>query len=1223
MAGRTTSHSRVQRLFAGAAFAALCVGYSETASAQALCSTPVLGTITCPGGDPGVVVDIVSGADPIVVNLNDGFETLATLNIATLLGGDITLDPATTAIINTVGAPGAVINSGGSLNGRLTAITTEGDGATGALLRAVDGVVFTLDGAVTTVGNLADGVNIEGSDITLTLDSVRTEGEDSDGVELVSLSGPVNLDANLIETFGGLSSATIIDSAGGANVRVGILRTRGDEALGADISADAAACVLLGLNGCNSTLTADQITTAGFGSIGALVSAVGDTDINVGILRTGGDEAAGLDLSVDPAACVVLGVGACDTSFTVNELTTAGARSPGAIIRAVGAIDGSIGILRTQGDDAIGLDLASDPDACVILGAGACSTSFTLGQLTTSGAGATGVLARVVGPTSANVGLIETLGDDAIGIDILADPTACAILGAGACDVGLNAGQVTTRGNGAAAVLLQAPSNIIANLGLISTSGDNATGLGILTDPTLCLALGPGACSVSAAVDDVDTDGDNSPGVDVDSPGPIIVDVGDVDTDGDNSPGIDVDGGEGPIDVDADNIQTDGDNSPGVTIIGTGPIDVDVGTVETGGDNSDGVNVVGDDDPVTVDVGTVVTTGPNSDGIDVTTTTGDQTITAGPITVTGPGSNGIVANSGCAQISITATGPITSGQGTGILANSECGVSIVTLPGAPVRGAVAGIDVTSGTGATITIGDLVSSTNGPAITVDGAAAVVTVEATGRIDGYINLTDNDDRLVNNGRINATGTSDFGGGSDQFVNTGVLAVRPGATTPGSVTFANLESTVNTGLIDLRNGQVGDTLTLGGAYNGTGNAQLGLDVAPGSGTSDRLIVTGAATGRTALLLDTLDRPGVLVNGTVLVDGGAGTAADAFYLPEGTATRGLIDYRVSFDTPANDFRLYGTPNGAAYQQVKLAEGTREVFYRGNDAVGAHLQGLRDADGGTADDAPRTGSALWGQTYGQWSRYDNSLAVNNFGQSSTVRLDYTQDAFGGQLGYDLGGRSGFGLTAGYGDHSLRFEATGDRFNYKAANVGAYARLNAGVVFVNAVVRYEHYWIDMNSRSAGFRRDLEGDSYGAMAQAGLRFGSGGFFIEPAVSIEYVRTDLGSVAVPGGSFDFDTADGLRGKAGARIGTTIRDGASRIQLYAGANVVHDFKDDDHVAFASAGQSLDLVGTRIGTYGEGRLGLSAAVGARTSGFIEANGRIADGYRGAGGRAGISIRF
>ena len=48
---------------------------------------------------------------------------------------------------------------------------------------------------------------------------------------------------------------------------------------------------------------------------------------------------------------------------------------------------------------------------------------------------------------------------------------------------------------------------------------------------------------------------------------------------------------------------------------------------------------------------------------------------------------------------------------------------------------------------------------------------------------------------------------------------------------------------------------------------------------------------------------------------DAGAGTSAGAFYVPGGSATRGLVDYSIAFDAPTNDFRLFGTPNGSAYQ--------------------------------------------------------------------------------------------------------------------------------------------------------------------------------------------------------------------------------------------------------------------------------------------------------------------
>lgn len=126
---------------------------------------------------------------------------------------------------------------------------------------------------------------------------------------------------------------------------------------------------MLGAGSCDVEAIVGNITTEGFGSIGGLVVAAGDIDVAVDALQTGGDEAAGLDLSADPTVCAALGTGGCGTAFTVTNLITGGARSPGAIVSAVGDIDGSVGVLRTEGEDSAGLDLSSDPGACVLLGA--------------------------------------------------------------------------------------------------------------------------------------------------------------------------------------------------------------------------------------------------------------------------------------------------------------------------------------------------------------------------------------------------------------------------------------------------------------------------------------------------------------------------------------------------------------------------------------------------------------------------------------------------------------------------------------------------------------------------------------------------------------------------------------------------------------------------------------------------------------------------------------
>ncbi len=1306
-----TSLVALSRAIAPIVIGAACfVGAATPAQGQSLC-VPLLGlgnVCVPPSGTAGTPAPLapVSALGPVVATLDGGARGATTLDLTSLgTAADVTLTTLGGTAITTLDRPGVLINSAGTVTAQVDSIATSGDGATGALLRAVDRVVFTADDIVSTLGAAAPALDVEGGTISVDGDVFETAGADSPGVELISLTGPITLDADAIRTDGDRSTAALLRSAGNVGVNVGVLRTQGSQALGLDIGTNPATCVLLGNGGCDVTAAADSITTGGFGGIGALVSAAtGLTTIDVDVLQTGGDEAAGLSLATDAAVCAVLGAGACDQRFSVGTLATQGARSPGALVRAAGTITGSVNLLTTDGEDAVGLDLASAPDACVVLGRGNCGASFTLGQLTTSGAGATGVLARIVGPTTGRVTLLETLGDNAAGIDLAADPTACALLGAGACDVDLAADRVTTRGDGAAAVLIDAPARVIANIGSILTTGTGATGLGIVTDPTICLVLGPGSCGISAVVGPVETGGDGATGVDVDgggdpvdvstgpvttggdgaggvevdNDGPTTVETGPVTTGGDDAPGVDVGGGSGPTTVTTGPVTTGGDNSPGVVVDGEGPITVGTGPVTTGGDASSGVVVDGGDGPIVVGTGPIATAGDDSPGIDVSgngpitvvagpidtggdrspaidvdggagpvavsagaittdgaaasgidvaTTTGGQTIVAGPIAVTGPGSNGIVATgSGCAAIDVVARGPISAAQGSGIVASSACGVSVATLPGAPVNGAVGGIVVTSGTGSVVTIGDRVSG--GSAVDANGAGTSLTVASTGTLVGRVDLTESDDRLVNLGRIEAAGTSAFGGGADTLANAGTLALAQ-ATVPARVGFTGLERFENSGSIDLRNGRTGDLLALSGDYVGTGASTIGLDVAIGAGatSADTVTIGGAATGSTTIALNPLGgQPGVLVDGLVLVDAGAGSSAGAFTLGGVPATAGLVGYSLAFDPANATYALYGTPTDAAYQLVKAIEGARQVFYRGGEAWSGHMRSLRDA--GAADEGRRRGSALWGQMYGSLSRTRDSQDVAAFGQVRSVRLDRKQDVYGGQIGYDLGGigeREGsvFGVTGGYANSTLDFRGSAGRLRYEAANVGLYAGLVAGPAFVNLIGRYERLWARAVLPGAGIRQRFDGHTLGGKAEAGLRLGGERFYAEPSVSVDYARTSLDTLDLSPTTIDFDRATGLRGSAGLRLGSTIGSGPARTTVYLSGQAVREFEGRAGFDFVNNGQTIGVRNDRPGTFGRATAGINVVSGARVSGFIEVNGEAGDGYRSGGGRAGLSVRF
>jgi len=585
---------------------------------------------------------------------------------------------------------------------------------------------------------------------------------------------------------------------------VGVLRTVGNEAVGADISTDAAACVLLGVGGCDVTLAAEEITTVGFGSIGALVAATGDTNINVGVLRTGGDEAAGLDLSADPNACVALGVGACDTAFTIGELTTSGANAPAALVRAAGDIDADIGVLRTEGNESVGLDLASDPETCAVLGAGACDTSFSVGQLTTEGTGATGILARTSGATTGNVGVLRTRGADATGVDIAANPTSCVLIGAGACDIGLTANEVSTTGDGAAAVLIGAAGNVVTDLGLLSTAGDDATALNIVADPAACLAFGPGSCVVTAAVDEVETGGDNSPGIVVETPDDVTVDAG---------------------------------------------------TVNTAGADSSGVIVTTDTGAQVITAGPVRVRGLRSNGIVATSETGDIAITAEDDIVSDLGV-GIIADTGGAVNITTLAGADVSGGLGGIDATSGLGTRML------LRGAVSG-----GTGPAINVdgaaADILVDTTGAIsgrIDLTDAADRLVNNGTFAARGTSNFGAGFDVLTNNGRVNADGAVTLAG-LETFNNNALIDMVDGAandvlTLPGAYT-AGAGATL---AIDVDAGTTGtpaDRLVIDGVVTGTTTVDLNFDE-PGVVNLDGTVIVDAGLGTGNFVLGGTERAG-----------------------------------------------------------------------------------------------------------------------------------------------------------------------------------------------------------------------------------------------------------------------------------------------------------------------------------------------------------------------------
>lgn len=1188
---RLGAGAAVMALACAAAPAALVVVTPGKAHAAEECGVlPLTGVQLCPTGDypAGIVYTGVVG--DVLLELDAAAQVLETVVLDAT--GDVSFLADGDTLITSDTGPGLIATAGDDVTLALDAVETTANGAEGVIVDAGGEVLVDVDSILTT-GDASDALNIEADEgVTVTAGTLSTSGADSDGVELVSLSGPVSLDADLIETIGDASSGAFLRTAGDTDVNLSVLRTQGFEAVGLDLSVDPSACVLLIAGSCDSSFAIGELTTEGDGAIGALVRGAGNITADVGVLRTDGDEAAGLDLAADPDACVVLGAGNCGTSFVVDDLLTRGDLAPGVLVRGAGPITGDVGLIRTQGDDAAGLDLAVDPDACIVLGAGGCDIDVGGQAVRTEGDGAVGVLLRGAGDVLADFNLVNTSGDNANAIDIMTDPAVCLVLGAGSCGVtvGDGGGDVDTDGDGSDGVVVVTPGPVDVDLDDVQTDGDEAEGIRIVG----------GDQPIAVTVDSVVTTGADAEAIDVTGTGAISIDANTIRTSGPGSEGVIVDGGLGPIMVDVGAIDTAGAGADGVDITADGEIDVVVGDVDTTGDGANGVLVAGGAGEVTVDVGGGSTTGVDADVIRLSTTSGAQVITAGGLTADGAGSDGIEADSVSGDIAITVDGDITAAVDA-VKADTGGAIDVTVAAGADVFGGSNGLELTSGTGTTITNNGVIDAGVGAAIDVDGAAAAI--DNNGRIVGAVDLTDNDDTLVNDGVFDADGNSNFGAGVDLLDNNGTVRVRD------DVTLVGLEDFNNDGLIDMIDGAADDSLTLPGDFSAGVDSELAVDVALGvDGTpADQLIIGGDVTGETVVTINPIgDGFGVLnPDGVVIVD--TDGAANGSFTIGGPTTSGFVDYDIVVRD--GDAVLVGLPGQAVFETVRAGALTQEFWYASADAIGAHM--------GHAARSP-SGSGWWVTPFVTDKSHDSDREFTAFGVTSTRDLSYDQNHIGFQAGAEWGGAPFFfGVTGGYGTSKAEFETTGHELDLKGWNAGAYAGVEAGGFIASLLAKVDVFDADYDAATVPVQAEFDGKSWGAEGMVGYRFGGEAGYVQPEVSLAYVRTSLDGFDAAGASVDFEDAESLRGKAGVRAGWG--DGA--VRPFAALHAVHEFQGENGLTFSSGGFDLPIVDEPDETYGHAAIGADIDAG-RADGFIQAEGLFGD-VQGWGLRAGFRTRF
>lgn len=1159
------------------------------------------GTVITTGGGArgisasGALGDVSITVDKVITSGDLGggrHSTWAEGILASTYSGTIRIDAGS---VETTGRGGAGIDAQANFGNIVIAadkVSTAGDHAPAIVTAAFDGSTIMDVGSVTTSGEDAHGIlarsipmdiysDVDRS-ISIKAGTIATTGDQSNGIYAVG-SGSISLDVGSISTAGegsrGVYAVSVYDTV---KVTVGDLKTTGAGATGifvlspyADVIVNAGKVEAHGAyadgiraGGLSSTVTADSVTTAADGVKAIdMLAAQGAASLKAGTISATGREAIG--------AIVTSYEG--DTSVQVDKIALTGYGSSGIVASAeggnvtvnagaieVGEASSAIGASAYLGNTSVTVKSIRSGGSGIMATAGKGNVTVVGGDISTTGEFGKAVYTNANGGSS-NItlsGNVTTTGRLGFGVQ------ATTVGGDNLIE---NKGQISTSGGYAYGIIGNTlVGNVRISGGKVRTSGDHASGI-------LGTAVGPNS-SVTVTAAEVVTTGDNADGIFAQSPLNVSI----------------------PFFT-----RTDVAAVPSAPAAGTPDHSVSVtsGIVRVSGKDAIGIRALAAGN-VTIDATTTSATNGPAIKADAY---GDVAITVrGATTSQG---NAIVATGENVALTIAATGSVSGANGIVVSAATHVASENDEDGGIGLRAAAVASNRVS-----LDNAGLLEGGSGYALRVDAGTA--TISNSGTIRGRLLLGDGDDLLTNTGLFLATADSDFGTGSDRFVNQGVVRVGAAGGPAASVTLLGLERFENVGgTIDLANGHAGDTLVLPHDYVGSGNARLALDI--GAGTADRLVVTGAATGSTTVFLADVGNANAVLTGTApiaLIQVGAGSSANAFTLA--ASDIGFVHYSLGLDAPSGKFLLRNAAGAPVYRLTRLNEVMANAWSRGADTIAAHLASVRDA-------ASAGSGQLWGNFGGGSERIRQSRAINGV----NAALGYRQDEVEGRIGYDFGsgnaGRPAFGLTAGYINSKVNFAGSAAHATADSLDLGGYGRLSSGRFFASGSVDVTFHSLKVVDRGLGYSDDLTGRSVGAQLEAGARFTSGAFFLEPSARMSWSHTSIGDLAALNQQVAFDNLTSVRGSFGTRFGATTRLGAVPATFYGGAHYVHEFAGTAGATLFSSTASEGISGLAIPDQVRATAGASIGGKGPVTGFIEAEGAFGSGRRGAGGRVGVRVGF
>jgi hypothetical protein len=486
--------------------------------------------------------------------------------------------------------------------------------------------------------------------------------------------------------------------------------------------------------------------------------------------------------------------------------------------------------------------------------------------------------------------------------------------------------------------------------------------------------------------------------------------------------------------------------------------------------------------------------------------------------------------------------------------------------------------------------DALSNTATGIVNLTGATTLANLETfnnAGRINlNTFTLTGPAIAFTNAGTIDTSGNAGLAGFTS-FNNAGILDLAAGTFTVPAAAFTNSgtiladegastitgqTSFANTGTIDLQDGAVGDVLTINSNFVGSGGSNLDVDF---TGTaSDRLVITGAASGTTTVDAAYLGG-GFNLDGVLVVDTAASTP-NAFVLGAVTGLTPLVD--VNLVQAGADYFLTAAPTLAAFDPLAVPVFAGTLWYQSADEVFAE----------TVKPATTSGFSFWGEGYYHDDKFDNDTDPVIFDGAAFDADIYELDMkrygiqMGADYGFDGGGR--VGLTAGYAwanadnDSDLGLDV-------KGWNLGIYGQFG-GVTGFHGEFLFKHDRYDAEFDDGAFDgEEFDIKSTGIDGSLGYRFGFGGMTLDAHAGISHVWTKIDDVEAFGFEYDIKKLTSTRGRAGLRA----IFGEGGMAPYVDGTVYREFDGDGEVELFDGVDAYDLETQGRGTWVRVEAGIS----------------------------------